>query len=317
MTLSTMAEPLPDGAAGDLQIFEAADIPDEPSPELFYAHRPHLLRSAREAWRHKDVMYTLAERDIRVTYKQALLGLGWAVLNPVLMLLIFTLLLGHEKSFQTRALNGKVIPYALATYAGLWGWSLFSQSLTGGASALVTNKVMMAKTHFPRECFPISQVLEGAFTTVLVTAPMVLLLFVYHYTPKITTVWVPLYFAIELPFVIGVILITSSAMVQARDLLQVIPIIAQFGMLATPVVWPFTKMSHIHIPGIAGYHNLQVLYSVVNPLGPVIDNIRGSVLIGVGPHWSFLGIAACSSLAYLMVGYVVFKKLEVNFADLT
>ncbi len=317
--MSTIAEPLPlpDDAADGLVVFDASDIPDEPPRELFYKHRPHLLRSAGEAWRHRDVMYTLAERDIRVTYKQALLGLGWAVLNPVLMLLIFTLLLGHETSFQTRALNGKVIPYALATYAGLWGWTLFSQSMTGGASALVTNKVMMAKTHFPRECFSISQILEGAFTTVLCTAPLVMLLLVYHYTPKITTLWVPLYFLIEVPFVVGVVLFTSSAMVQARDLLQVIPIISQFGMLATPVVWPFTKMRHVHIPGIPGHHNLQLLYSILNPLAPLIDNIRGSMLVGVGPHWEYLGIAAGSSIVYMVLGYALFKKLEVNFADLT
>jgi ABC-2 type transport system permease protein/lipopolysaccharide transport system permease protein len=176
---------------------------------------------------------------------------------------------------------------------------------------------MMAKTHFPRECFPLSQVLESTFTSVLALAPLVILLGWYHYLPKPTTLWIPLYLAVELPFVLGSVLLVSAVMVQARDLLQVVPIVSQFGMLATPVVWPFRRMGHLHVAGVAGSHDLRLVYSIVNPLAPVVDNVKASLLVGVGPQWEYLAVAAASALAYLVVGYSVFKRLEVNFADLT
>lgn len=314
-TLSAIVEPLPDEEAG-LEITDLSSIPSEPPPELFYTHKPTLLASARLAWRRKDVIYTLAERDIRATYKQAVLGLGWAVLTPLLSLLIFTILFHHVSSLQLKTPGGKVIPYALATYTGMWVWGLFGGAIGGGAGSLIANKVLMAKTHFPRECFPLSQVLESAFSTVLALGPMVLLLAVYTFMPKPETLWLPVYLVVEIPFMLGVVLIVSSIIVQARDLQQVLPILTQFGMFASPVIWQFSKLQHIHIPGIPGIHNFQPIYSFLNPMGPVIGGIKGSMLLGQGPPWGLLGIAMCSSLLYLWAGYATFKRLEVNFADL-
>lgn len=314
--MSTIVEPL----AGDALVLEVTDpstVPDEPPPHLFYNHRPRLLKSARHAWRNKDVMFTIAERDIRVTYKQAVLGVGWAVLTPLLTLAIFTILLHHDSSVQLKIPGtDKVVPYMVVTYAGMWAWGLFGGALGGGAGSLIANKVLMAKTHFPRECFPISQILESAFTTILAIVPMIAIMGVYHFMPKPETYWVPLYIAIELPFIFGVVLFVSAALVQARDLLQVMPILTQFGMLATPVVWQFPKLSHIHVPLIPGVHNLQPVFSLLNPLAPVIAATKGSVLLGQGPPWELLGIGLIGGMVWLVGGYHVFKRLEVNFADL-
>lgn len=315
-SMSAIAEQVVDDDA-ILQITDTSTVPDEPPPELVYSHRPRLLASAREAWRHRDVMYTIAERDIRVSYKQQVLGFGWAVLTPLMTLVIFTILLHNDRSVQF-AIPGthKVVPYMLVTYVGMWAWGLFGGALVGGAGSLIGNKLLMAKTHFPRECFPISQILESAFTTVLALVPMVVLFLVYHYTPRVETVWALLYLLVEIPFIVGVILLASAVLVQARDLLQVLPIFTQFGMLATPVVWQFSKLRHTHIPGIPGVHNFQPIYSLLNPLGPVISGLKDSILLGQGPQWGVLGIAMIGSLLYFGVGYTVFKRLEVNFADL-
>jgi ABC-type polysaccharide/polyol phosphate export permease len=313
--LSAIVESYPDDDVG-LEITDLSTVPTEPPDDLFYQHRPSLLGSALAAWRRKDVMYTLAERDIRASYKQAVLGLGWAVIMPLFSLIIFTVIFHNVKSMQLHGPGGTVVPYALVTFVGMWAWGLFSGALGGGASALLANKVLMAKTHFPRECFPMSQVLESAFTSLVALAPMTALFAVYHYTPSIATLWFPVYLLVEIPFIIGVTLFASGVIVQARDLQQVLPVMTQFGMFATPVIWQFDKLKHIHVPGIPGVHNFQPIYSFINPLGPVVGGIKGSILLGQAPPWGLLGIASVSSILYMWIGYSVFKRLEVNFADL-
>lgn len=299
--MSAISEGLADEAV--LEITDISVIPAEPPAELFYTHRRSILASAREAWRRRDVMVTLAERDIRAAYKQQILGLGWVFIMPMFTLVIFTVLLHNVKSFQ---MNG--VPYAVATYVGLWGWGFFSGALGGATGSLIQNKVMMAKTHFPRECFPLSQVLESAFTSALATFPLLVLFAIYTYPPRLTALWIPLYLAIEVPFIVGVVLFTSSVVVQARDLMQLMGVLTQFGMLATPVIWPFYK----HVHGI-----WRPIYSFVNPLAPVIQGLKESILLGQGPSWGLLGLALAGGCTYLAVGYTVFKTLEVNFADLT
>jgi lipopolysaccharide transport system permease protein len=312
LSLSTALE-TPAGGELKLEIFDSSAIPSEPPAELFYLHRTNIFQSARMAWRRRDVMYTLAERDIRASYKQQMLGIAWSAITPLMTLAIFTILLHNDKNFQTLLPNGKRVPYALATFAGLWAWGLFGGALGGASGSLVQNKVLMAKTHFPRECFPLSQVLESAFGTMVGLVPFAFLCLIYGYAPKVTTLWVPLYLLVEIPFMVGIVLLVSSVIVQARDLQNVLSILTQFAMLASPVVWPWSRLSKIHVPLIG---HTQVVYSVINPLGPVINGIRGSVLIGTGPQWGLLGVALASGMCYFLFGYSVFKRLEVNFADL-
>jgi len=125
------------------------------------------------------------------------------------------------------------------------------------------------------------------------------------FVPKLASIWVPLYVAVEIPFAIGVALAVSSVIIQMRDLNQVVPIFLPLAMLLTPVIWPFTRIPPMWRP----------LYSFLNPAGPVISGIRGSMLLGLGPDWPLMAIAAAGSLTYLIAGYAVFKRLEVNFAD--
>lgn len=299
--MSATVDPLVAQAAGGLVIHDVTKVPAAPDDAHWYKHRPDILGSALRAWQRRDVILTLAERDIRATYKQVVLGFGWAVLTPVLTMLVFSILLGHVKSFQTKG-----VPYPLEVYSGMWVWGIFGGALGGGAGSLITNKSMMSKTHFPRECFPLSQVLESVFTSALALVPLVILFARYTYMPKLATLWVPLYLAIEIPFVIGVVLLVSSVIVQARDLQQVLPMFMQFGMLLTPIIWPLGRF-------VRG--SWVPLYSLFNPMGPIIDGMKGSMLQGFRPHFALLSIALCGALGYLVVGYRVFKRLEVNFAD--
>ena len=143
---------------------------------------------------------------------------------------------------------------------------------------------------------------------------------VYGFAPKWTSVWAPLYVAIEIPFMVGLVLLVSSVIVQMRDLQQIIPIVMPLLMLLT-VLKPLNQEAHHHLyPNLSyvlGHGVLRDIFCVVNPMAPIIDNMRASVLLGFGPQWHTLVLGMIGSVIYLVFGFVVFKRLEVNFADLT
>jgi ABC-type polysaccharide/polyol phosphate export permease len=307
-------EPLPE-TEGGLNVYDVSLVPSEPDSGLIYRHRPRLLASAAELLRRGEVIFTLAERDIRAQYKQAFLGVGWALLTPLVSLAVLVLLVNHVKSFSI----GGQVPTILTVYVGLLTWGFFGGAVGGGSNSLVSNKSLMAKSHFPRECFPMSQVLGSAFTSLMATVPLAVLFAITAFPPKPTTVWVPLYIAIEVPVTVGIVLLVSSVIVQMRDLQQIVPILMPLAMIITVIKPLSVEMHHQLVANPAAFvHGWgRIAYCVINPMAPIIDNVRASVLLGFGPQVDLLVPAIIGSIAYLCIGYVVFKKLEVNFADLT
>ena len=305
-----------------LVVTDLSTIPAEPSDDIVYEHRAPFFASVRTLWANREIMYTLAERDFRAQYKQAVLGLAWAVLSPVATLVIFVLVFSHvKKAFPTDG-----IPYALFAFVGIMCWTFFAGSLGSGGSALLTNKGLMAKTQFPRECFPLETMLVMGLNTVISFIPLTLLFVIFGRAPKVATVWVPLFMVIEVVFAVGITLAVSSLIVQMRDLAQVLPIIISLGIFITPVIWPFSYIptkyhlfggTEVHGHWIGGISiNLQAVYGFINPLGPVINSIRQTMLLGVHPSWWPLTTAAAGALCYLVFGYKIFKRYEVNFADI-
>ena len=164
----------------------------------------------------------------------------------------------------------------------------------------------MSKTQFPRECFPLETVLVTAINSVLAWIPLVLLFVLYRFVPKPTTVWVPLFILIELAFTIGLTVMVSALIIQMRDLAQVLPIIIMLGLFATPVIWQFKRVPQ----------KWQIVYGFFSPLGPVIDDTRRAMLLGQNPVPGPLLAAILGATVYLLLGYRIFKRLEVNFADI-
>ncbi len=311
--MSQVADTLPD--EGGLVVYDVSLVPDDPPDELLYRHRPDILRSARELLRRSEVIYTLTERDIKAQYKQQVLGIGWALLTPLINLFFLTIVFRHVKAANV----GPGVPFILSTYVALLTWGLFGGAIGGGSNSLVSNKALMAKSHFPRECFPLSQILGSAFTSLIGLVPLFILFGAEGFVPRAETIWVPLYLAVEVVFTVGIVLAISAIIVQMRDLQQLIPIVIPLAMLATVLI-PFSTAFHHPFGPNTNYfvHGwVRSFWCVVNPLVPVIDNVRGSVLFGVGPNWHTMSLAACGSIAYLVGGYALFKRLEVNFADLS
>jgi ABC-type polysaccharide/polyol phosphate export permease len=307
-----------------LVVTDLASIPAEPSEDILYTHKVSALASARNLWAHREIMYTLAERDFRVQYKQAALGLAWAVLSPVATLLIFVMVFSNtavKAAFPTQG-----IPYALYAFVGILCWSFFSQALGNGGTSLLTNKALLAKTQFPRECFPLETMLVTALNTVISWIPLALLFVIFGRAPKLATIWVPLFMVVEVVFAAGITLAVSSLIIQMRDLQQVLPIIVSLGIFITPVIWPFAWVPvHYHLFGgtevnghwIGGvWVNLQAVYGFFNPLGPIINSVRQTMLLGHNPSLWPLTTATIGAFCYLVFGYRIFKRLEVNFADI-
>ncbi len=329
MTDLAVDQPEPGGA---LVVTDLASIPAEPPEDILYTHKAPVFASIRNLWTHREIMYTLAERDFRVQYKQAVLGVAWAVLSPVATLAIFVVVFSRLKSqFPTQG-----IPYPLYAFVGILCWSFFAGTLGNGGNSLLVNKALLAKTQFPRECFPLETLLLQALNTVISWIPLTLLFVIYGRAPKIATVWVPMFMLIEVLFAAGVTLAVSSLIIQMRDLQQVLPIIISLGIFLTPVIWPFSKIpADFHVSGgtlvgghvnalgnVVGGHwvggvsiNLQAVYGFFNPLGPVISSVRETMLLGHNPSWWPLATATLGALCYVIFGYRTFKRLEVNFAD--
>ena len=317
-------------------MYDPSTIPAEPPPDLIYKHRVRLVDSVQNLWRHREIIYTLAERDFRAQYKQATLGVMWAVLSPVATLVIFIVIFSRVKSFGSEGL-----PYALYAFVGILCWSFFASSLGTGGQSLLNNKALLAKTQFPRECFPLETMCVNALGTVISWIPLTILFIVFGRAPRPAGVFVPLLMLIEVVFAAGITMGVAGLIIQMRDLVQVLPIITSLGLFATPVIWPFSKIpANFHLSGghlvttaahvtAKGHHvaahshwvggitiNLQVVYGFFNPLGPVIDQARWTLLLGHSPQWSLVGVALVSSFLYLFFGYRIFKRLEVNFADI-
>jgi ABC-type polysaccharide/polyol phosphate export permease len=275
-------------------------VPTAPPREILYRFRLRILPALRELWRARQLVRTLAERDFRVRYKQTFLGVAWAVLTPLTLMIVFTLFFQRVAKVDTGG-----APYTLFSYLGLLPWTFFSSCVSQGGPTLLTNNQLLNKVYCPREVFPLSSIAVNAIDSSMAVAVLGLLFLITGYAPKPTSVWVPVLLVVQLAFTFGVTLIISAWLVYFRDLRHVLPIALQLGLFATPVAYGIDV-----IPT-----SLQVLYSIANPLAPVIDSYRRTVLLGLPPDWHLVLPGAISALAVLVFGYVSFKRLEPGFAD--
>lgn len=277
-----------------------AGVLEEPPAEIRYRRVVHPGAALRELFRSRELVFTLAEREIRARYKQSSLGMSWSVLTPVLLMIVFTLFFRRVAEVDTGG-----APYAIFSYIGLLPWTFFSSSVSNGGQSLVINANLLNKVYCPREVFPLSSIGVAGIDGVISTLVLGVLFLIYGVMPEPQTAWVPLLLAVQLAFTTGVTLIISAVLVYLRDLRQALPMVLQLGLFASPVAYGVEAIPESY----------RFLYAVVNPLGPVIDGYRRTVLEGRSPDWGFLAPAAVSAFVVLLAGYLIFKRLETRFAD--
>jgi len=251
-------------------------------------------------WSARELILTLAERELRARYKQAVLGIAWAVLTPLVLIVAFSVFLQRTAHFDTQG-----APYPLFAFLGLIPWAFFSTSVSVGGQSVVSNAVLLNKVYCPREVFPLASVLIAGIDMVVSSATLLALFVIVQFSPKGTSAWIPIAFAVQFAFTVGVTLVVSSTLVYFRDLRHLLPVILQLGLFCTPVAYGMDV-----VPA-----HLRTAYALLNPLGPVIDTYRRAMLYGEAPDWSLVLPGALSAVVVLGLGYGLFKVLEGRFAD--
>lgn len=283
-------------------------VPDGPPHGLRYRRYIHLFSSAKTLWGRRELVWVVAERELRARYKQSNLGFAWSLITPIALMVVFSLFLQRVATINTDG-----VPYPLFSYIGLLPWGLFSHSISNGSQSLIMNVPILKKVACPREVFPLSAVIIALVDMFLATIALAVLFVIYGFTPKATSYWVPVIMIVQLCFTVGLVLIVSAATVYVRDLKHSVPLLLQLGLFATPVAYGMDAIPE----------SIRGFYGYINPLAPVIDGYRRTVLgvkvdgviQGVPPDWNTFIPAAIAGVVVLVAGYAIFKKLETGIAD--
>jgi len=256
----------------------------------------------RDLWRYRELFYVLAWRDVAVRYKQTIIGLAWALIQPLLTMVLFTVVFGKVAKLPS---EGNA-PYALLVYAGLLPWQLFSTSLTGASGSLIANSSLISKVYFPRLVVPTAAV-AVAFVDFLVSfAILVGLMIWYAWLPGWQVVTLPLFVVMAFLASLGPGLWITALNVKYRDFRYVIPFLVQFGLYASPV-----GFSSGIIPA-----QWRFWYSL-NPTVGVIDGFRWALLGGESAIYMPGFLLSWGVIAFfLWLGIRQFRKMEKSFADL-
>lgn len=256
----------------------------------------------RDLWNYRELFFVLAWRDVAVRYKQTVIGLAWALVQPLLSMVVFTVIFGKLAKLPA---DGSV-PYALMVFVGLLPWQLFSTALTGASNSLIGNANLISKVYFPRLIVPASAVVV-AFVDFLVSFTILVCLMVwYQFLPGWQILTLPLFLVMAFLASLGPGLWITALNVKYRDFRYVIPFMVQFGLYVSPV-----GFSSAIIP-----EQLRLLYSL-NPVVGVIDGFRWAILGGESNLYLpgfFLSWGVISF--FLWLGIRQFRKMEKSFADL-
>ncbi len=257
----------------------------------------------RELREYRDLFYFLIDRDVKVLYKQTVLGFGWAILRPVLSMVIFTIIFGNLAQVDSDG-----VPYAIFSYVALVPWLYFSTALSASALSLVSNTDMLTKIYFPRLIFPLTPVFSKLVDFIISFAIIFILMAWFRITPTTRVLYLPLLVALMMVVAAGMGLWFAALSVQYRDVKHAMPFLTQILMYAAPVVWSASLIGERF--GQTG----RLLFGLY-PMVGVIEGFR-SALLGSGPMpWDTIVVGWVSALVIFVTGLFYFRRMEVHFAD--
>lgn len=253
-----------------------------------------------ELWKYHELLFFLTWRDIKVRYKQTMLGAAWAILQPVLTMIVFSIIFGGLAKLPSDG-----IPYPIFTFTALLPWQLFAYALSQSSNSLVGSQNLISKVYFPRLVVPFSSVLAGVVDFAIAFLVLVGMMAFYGIGLTPAALLLPLFVLLALASALAVGLWLSALNVQYRDIRYVVPFLTQFWMYATPIAY-----SSSLIP-----ENWRWLYSL-NPMTGVVEGFRWVILGKSSLDVLSLGISACVVVLLLVGGLYYFKRMEANFADI-
>jgi lipopolysaccharide transport system permease protein len=252
-----------------------------------------------ELWQHRDLLYFLTWRDIKVRYAQASMGIAWAVLQPLLMMVIFTIFLGRLAKVPSAGL-----PYPVFALSGLVPWTYFANAVTSSTESLTLNANVVSKVYFPRLLVPFAALLSWLPDLAIATVLLVALMLIYGIVPAATIVLLPVFalFAVLAAASVGTWL--SALNVSYRDVRYAVPFVIQLWLFATPVVYPATLVPK----------EWRALYGL-NPMAGVVEGFRWALFGNVAPMWGLMAVSLAVTLALFVGGLYWFRKVEHRFSD--
>ena len=253
----------------------------------------------RELWEYRELVYFLIWRDIKVRYKQTVLGASWAILQPFLTMVVFSLFFGRLAKIPSDGL-----PYPIFSYAALVPWTLFANGLRQASNSLVGSANLIKKVYFPRLALPLAAVLSGGVDFMLAFLVLLGMMFYYGVSPTIHTLWLPLFLLLAFMTSLGVGLWFTAMNVQFRDVHYVVPFLTQLWLFITPIAYPSSLLSE----------PWRTLYAI-NPMAGVVEGFRWVLLGTVTAAAPMVIISAVIALVLLVSGAFYFRRMEKIFAD--
>jgi lipopolysaccharide transport system permease protein len=253
-----------------------------------------------ELYRYRELAVVWVLREIRIRYKQSFLGAAWAILQPLVMMIVFTIVFSRFARVPTDG-----IPYPIFSYTALLPWTMFTTAITFGVPSLVNNLNLVVKTYFPREVLPIGAVGVGFFDYLVASSIFIAMLFFYRIELTWAVLWLPLVLILQLLLILGIAFTGSALLVLYRDVRFIVPLGLQIWLYLTPVIYPVTAVPEQYLP-----------FYMLNPMAGIISAYRQIFLYGQSPTWTYLAISGFEAVLIFLLGYWIFKKLEVSFADI-
>jgi lipopolysaccharide transport system permease protein len=255
-----------------------------------------------DLWEYRELLYFLTWRDIKVRYKQTALGASWAIIQPLMTMVVFTLFFGKLGKMEELT----DVPYPVLTLAALVPWTFFTYGLTQASNSLVGSHNLIKKVYFPRLAIPIATVLSGVVDFLFAFLILLAMMFYYKVMPASNLIWLPLFVALAFVTSLGIGLWLTAMNVHYRDVRYVVPFLTQFWMFATPIAYPIEIVPE----------QWRTIYGL-NPMVGVIEGFRWALLApNAGtPPGPMLAVSAVVASALLVSGAFYFRRMEKSFAD--
>lgn len=260
----------------------------------------YLLNELHKLVSYRDLLYTLSAHRVKVRYKQSILGISWAILQPLAMVIIVTVIF----SFVAR-MPSEGLPYVLFVYVALLPWNYLSTALTTSTNGIVSHAHLITKIYFPREILPLSYVFASLFDFLIASTVLIVLLIYYRVPVTANLIYCVPILAIMTLFIIAVALVLAAVQVRFRDVGVAVPIAMQVWMFASPVLYPVGA-----VPA-----RFRWIYEL-NPMAGIIESLRLVVLRGAPPDFSALSMSTVIAVVLLILAYSYFKRVEATMADM-
>jgi lipopolysaccharide transport system permease protein len=279
---------------------ETGNLLDNPPPAIIIRPpRKYIPVDLHELWAYRGLIYSFTWRDVKLRYKQTGLGIAWAVLQPLLTMVIFTIFFGGLAKIPSEG-----VPYPLFVLAALLPWTLFAEGITRSTASMVTNANIMTKVYFPRLIMPLSSIISPLVDFAVSLVILVVMMVYYGFVPTANIVFLPLFLLLALATSLGVGLWLSALNVRYRDFQYTVPFLIQIWMFASPVVYASSLVPE----------RLRIWYGL-NPMAGVIEGFRWA-LLGSGAPSAMVLVSVGMVLALLVSGMFYFKRMEQYYADI-